>query len=325
MANYYKTGLTQFPDKGSAGSASGLVDRYLPTTNGTSTDDISRLSEEKRTIEERIAFLKEEIARQRNIKDAEGSPLMEIALYRFNTYGDPSGLSEIANRQQTKDMADLQKSEADEANIKATKDKLGRLNIIAKNARDILNDAKTKNENSDEHKSAVRDYNLARYDLISAAKDTNDDELLQQYMDAYPEEIDIASSNSSEGKSLVNIEDEYKNISLNNDMSPSDRAKELNKRGKPKDMSDAGWITLKNELNTNLKSAYEKAVKEYKAYEWRKENKALFDERETANRDRIREINKALRKNGVSEDDIKKVKYPSFKDVKKPEEPEYLK
>ena len=294
----------------------------LNTVDSISTDEIASLSEEKRNVEERIAVLKEEIQRQRNLKDAEDSPLMEIALHRFKAYGDPSGLNDIANRQQTRDMAKLQKDEADAAAMKDKETTLRRLNIIAKNAKRSLDYAKrSKGENSEEYRNALEEYNLARHNVIEAAKGLNDPEQLKIYNEAYPE-IASVKSNPSEGESLVTIVDKYKVLSTNTEKSAFDRAKELNEMGKPEGMSDAAWVTLKNELNDNLKKAFQAEKVKHNSYLWHVGNKKLVDElKKTASPRRKREINAELEKRKAPKGN----KYSDLKPVDKPTEPEYLK
>jgi len=303
----------------------------LNTVDSISTDEIASLSEEKRTLEDRIAVLKEEIQRQRNLKDAEDSPLMEIALHRFKAYGDPSGLNDIANRQQTRDMAKLQKDEADAAAMKDKENTLRRLNIIAKNAKRSLDYAKrSKGENSVEYRNALEEYDLARYNVITAAEGLNDPEQLKIYNEAYPEIASVkADPNPSKGESLVTIVDKYKALSTNTEKSAFDRAKELNEMGKPEGMSDAEWVTLKNELNDNLKKAYTAEKGKHNSYLWHVRNKKLFDKLKTARKNkeyaRIRELEDELKKRRVSDEIIDSDDYPSFKTVDKPTEPKYLK
>lgn len=306
----------------------------LNTVNNISTDEIASLTEEKRTVEDRIAFLKEEIQRQRNLKDAEDSPLMEIALHRFKAYGDPSGLSDIANRQQTREMAeenrkyskeiaDLQKEEADAASMKDKENTLSRLNIIAKNAKDTLDNAKrSKGENSDEYRSALANYNLARYDVINEAKGLNDEEQVKRYSDAYPELSSVKSDpNTSEADILVNIVEKYRQLANDTSMSAFDRAKELTAKGKPDGMDATAWVNLKNEINDNLKKAFQAEKDNHNTYMWHVGNKKLFDELKTASPRRKREINAELEKRKAPKGN----KYPDFKPVDKPTEPKYLK
>jgi hypothetical protein len=307
------------------------------------------LSEEKRTVEERIAILKEEIQRQRNLKDAEDSPLMEIALHRFKAYGDPSGLNDIANRRQTRDMAEenmkyskdmakLQKDEADAAAMKDKENTLNKLKIIAQNAKDTLDRAKrSKGENSDEYHDALKDYNLARYEVINAVKDTGDKEQLKKYIDAYPKIASVkADPNTSEGDSLVIIVNTYKDLSTNTEKSAFDRAKELKEMGKPEDIKDEDWVTLKKEINANLKEAYKAELSAYEAYKSKLVIYDLFEKRKSAletynkkktkaNRDVFRLIDKDLEKLKVKVDDYANKEYPKPKVVKEPKEPtEYL-
>ena len=318
---------------------------YSPAIKDLKRDS---LTTEKRSVEERIAVLKEEIKRQRNLKDAEDSPLMEIALHRFKAYGDPSGLNEIANRRQTSDMAKLQKDEADAAAMKANENKLEETKILAQNAKAVLDDARDQHgTDSPEYKNAVRDYRLPRLNVIKAAEATGDKKLIEEYKATFPEvgklsttspeETGVESGDAKEEsggakKDNVIIADEYRLIAKDPKKSAHDIAEELVGKGKIKNMSSKDWVPLKNELNDNINARYKAEVNAYKAYKSKLGIYDLFEKRKgaletynktktRANRDVIRLIDDDLKKLGVKVADYANKGYPKPKVVKKPEEP----